>query len=852
MGTFWRRRAVLPLLQAFPVLLHAQAVPLAVPTMPQTQAPPPGNVLRIGAPRLDRPTLTVLGVQLPIEGDINLNSVVTVRYREVGRDTWREALPLFRVHPETVSGLNIEHQFSGSIFDLKPGTKYDIELHAVDPDGNVDQRLTLQTATRIVPADPVAPHESRVRNADELAAALQQARAGDVILLADGAYAGQFRIAAAGTAENPIVIRGASQEGAILDGQGCTGCNVLEVEGEGFVHIERLTIRNAERAIRFQTNGAQANVVRRVHVSNTTMGIGGSPDQKDYYICDNTLEGRLKWPLFYNADAGAHSDDDGIQAAGFGHVVCHNQISGYGDAMKTTQRGARAIDFYGNDIRYSYDNGVELDESAGNVRLFRNRFLNAFDSLSIQPIFGGPAYMFRNLVVNSVDEQMKFHGLGMPPQEPSGILVFHNTFVSPDFALKVDTPAMSHYFLIANNVFAGPRDSGLNTVVDWDAPFQTGVFDYNAYFPEGIFHFNVFKAPAKQFPTLSVLQGSGLETHGVTLSEPVFRNRFLLEKRARTMVLPVDLTLAANSPAVDRGVYLPNINDDFTGAAPDLGAIESGCPAPIYGPRPEGVDETSPPATCPSRSDTVDAPSSQPAMLLLARVSGGAPPRPVTSAPSSPHDIAERALQLAAAGNFAAGFSYFTGANFPQPKQDDFVREAYFELQLQSLLGIAASHQCAEADRGIANLGYEDKSLPFTFYGFGAFIRRLRVQYLIGTVELACGDGKSARRRFEKISKANADLTSTDYPFPYLALARLDPDAAREKARATLETVEGALALAKPYRPPLLLYHWGMLHLVMGHPGDASATFSEGARSSTGMVRYLNLNAQRSLSSPTF
>jgi hypothetical protein len=43
-----------------------------------------------------------------------------------------------------------------------------------------------------------------------------------------------------------------------------------------------------------------------------------------------------------------------------------------------------------------------------------------------------------------------------------------------------------------------------------------------------------------------------------------------------------------------------------------------------------------------------------------------------------------------------------------------------------------------------------------------------------------------------------------------------------------------------------------MLHLAMGHPGDAGASFSEGARSSTGIVRYLNLNAQRSLSSPTF
>ncbi|HEY2930972.1 MAG TPA: hypothetical protein VGK99_04435 [Acidobacteriota bacterium] len=30
---------------------------------------------------------------------------------------------------------------------------------------------------------------------------------------------------------------------------------------------------------------------------------------------------------------------------------------------------------------------------------------------------------------------------------------------------------------------------------------------------------------------------------------------------------------------------LPNVNDDFTGQAPDLGALETGKPLPVYGPR---------------------------------------------------------------------------------------------------------------------------------------------------------------------------------------------------------------------------------------------------------------------------
>jgi hypothetical protein len=42
---------------------------------------------------------------------------------------------------------------------------------------------------------------------------------------------------------------------------------------------------------------------------------------------------------------------------------------------------------------------------------------------------------------------------------------------------------------------------------------------------------------------------------------------------------------------MDAGTVIPNINDAFTGRAPDLGAYEFGQALPIYGPRPAHVDE---------------------------------------------------------------------------------------------------------------------------------------------------------------------------------------------------------------------------------------------------------------------
>jgi len=61
---------------------------------------------------------------------------------------------------------------------------------------------------------------------------------------------------------------------------------------------------------------------------------------------------------------------------------------------------------------------------------------------------------------------------------------------------------------------------------------------------------------------------------------------------------PQDATLSSGSNALDAGLALPNLNGDSTGAGPDLGALERGCPIPLYGVRPAGIDETNEPYGC--------------------------------------------------------------------------------------------------------------------------------------------------------------------------------------------------------------------------------------------------------------
>ncbi|HVW24399.1 MAG TPA: hypothetical protein VHC69_03475 [Polyangiaceae bacterium] len=558
------------------------------------------DVLHVGTASLDRPTLVALGVQLLITGDDDYDARVTVRYRVHGSSTWRNGPPLFRVRPDSVAGRTVPPQFAGSLFDLMPATEYDIELSASDPDGT-NQTLTLSATTRAVPKDPAAPHPKSATDVASLNAALSGAAAGDVITIANGTYAGQFRIDASGTADAPIVVRGASEDGVVLDGGGCTACNVLEVYGS-FVHVESLTLAHASRALRFQNSGTEGNVVRRVHTLDTTLGFGSSPDQKDFYICDNTLEGRLKWPAVYSDDGGMHANDDGIHVEGNGHVICHNDLVGFGDAMKTEEDGARAVDFYGNEVRSAYDNGVELDASEGNVRCFRNRFTNTYATISFQPIFGGPAYAIRNVVVNVANEQMKFHALGgTPPEEPSGVLVYHNTFVSPTNALANHTSDTSHHFVIENNLFvSAPAPDG--RTVDFTSPIDDGTFDYDGYYPDGIFDFDFVGSGYQKFTSFAMARSAqpSFEPHGLILKSPIFESGLVAPASYQTSLPPADVRLADGANAVDHGIVLPGIDEDYAGSAPDLGAVEYGCAMPLYGVRPPGVDEMTATTDCPT------------------------------------------------------------------------------------------------------------------------------------------------------------------------------------------------------------------------------------------------------------
>jgi len=97
----------------------------------------------------------------------------------------------------------------------------------------------------------------------------------------------------------------------------------------------------------------------------------------------------------------------------------------------------------------------------------------------------------------------------------------------------------------------------------------------------------------RNFATLDAYAAAtGQDRHSVLVDYDVFVNVPMLNAQdpvQRTTVYPragLDFSLRGGpNAAVDRGVVIPNVTDGFTGAAPDLGALERGVPPPQYGPR---------------------------------------------------------------------------------------------------------------------------------------------------------------------------------------------------------------------------------------------------------------------------
>lgn len=564
-----------------------------------------GDAVEPGKLVVERSTLHCLGFEWPIAGDDNRNATVTVQYRAQGEQTWREALPLLRIGGENVAGVAgwapyvVPHGFAGSIFDLQPGTTYEVNLRMTDPDGGESNQL-VRVATKATPT-LFDGRKVNVSTADELRAAFKASQPGDRIILAPGVYKGQFDFTNhSGEPGKPIALIG--RDGAMIEGAQTEW--VIKITGSDHLWFENITFRDPDNGDGGHTKegvvilagnhghdyvpGAASLIVR--HCTFEDFGVGIMAVARgcvDYTITDNTFNGRQDWLAPKESPTDDYTTYSYVAAwvSGAGTDVAYNYVRGFRDGINVASlvpkdgdksTGPRAISVYNNIITQMGDDFGEADNGVHNIRFMRNLCLNTQTcGLSAQPVYGGPVYFIGNILYNGP------RGIALKPNvQPAGLIVYHNTFAIPN---KNGAKWSNGHF--RNNIFM--TRSRFNSLTD------TSTADYNGYLPGDDISFHQPSGHAGG-ADVGALHELGHELHGrmlpdglgtfVNVPEPPGKDRAVKFDE-------VDFTLVEGSPAVDAGVVLPNINDDFVGGAPDLGALERGGKKVHFGPRPKGASD---------------------------------------------------------------------------------------------------------------------------------------------------------------------------------------------------------------------------------------------------------------------
>jgi hypothetical protein len=652
------------------------------------------NPTRPGEFVVDPPTLINLGFEWFIDGDDNRNATVAVSYRKAGDSQWLTALPLLRLQGERINnGLSLDvispNMFAGSILDLQPDTAYEARFVLSDPDGVTGEaQKTVSVRTRPEPIpfaggrtfhvyppgfkgqkqEPsfeglMCAYNLTCSGTDWATAGRPRVKPGDIILVHAGVYKynrleytndpavnrtepldGTYYLTADGTADRPIVIKGAGDGEAIFDGAG--NFSLFDVKTADYTYFEGLTFRHSDYAIWAGTQfiaGSKGLTVKHCRFEDVATGVFTNySGSSNFYIADNYFIGRDDpnhvigwsgnfWAPFNGVEGQKFPPVMGsyvaVKVYGPGHVIAFNYVANFHDGIDIETYGNPdgsaaadgpkyppreywdrrpvAIDFYNNYMTNFHDNPFEADGGMHNVRIMRNMIINsASHAFCNQPVLGGPTYWIRNIAYHLPGGSTRL------TNGSAGVFFFHNTVISETQAASASN---IHW---RNNLFLGensaPAIFSVNTYTNytssdyngfrlnpgaensftWTSPPFAMTADFSGMGQPGAGAANA-KLETRSFKTLAEYSaGTKQDQHSVLVDYDVFVNVPRLDAQDRKAVQKVykaedfDFRLKPNSAAVDRGIALPNVSDVFSGSAPDLGALEVGQPVPHYGPRP--------------------------------------------------------------------------------------------------------------------------------------------------------------------------------------------------------------------------------------------------------------------------
>ena len=485
-----------------------------------------------------------------------------VQYRSKQDSAWRKGFPLWF---DSRNG-----EYRGSIVELQSGTEYEVELHLA----GTDQRARLD-ATTWNEDFPIGKRIFLEPQSKKRLVIDQSGNAQGYVLYLPPEGLDAATIDVAGQDDYCVEIRashvmlrglvlkspaihavvfGEGVHDVVVEGCDISGWGRIEDDGWG---------RDYDAAFYSKSKSLQRVVLQgnRMHHPRSN-----SNSWKERRARHNTFHPMGPQCINFFDSAGNHVFRYNEFQTDARHYC--NDIFGAGSNFGERGFPNRDSDIYGNRIDGCWDDGIESEGANCNVRIWNNYIDNTMVKIAVAGCSVGPVYLWRNVAAASrlgPEEPAgePFLKMGAVPGSGGGrIYVFHNTILQPAGQSREG-------FIGCGEGLAQSGGQELGTVISRNNILQcrteraTAVRD-KSQAAGSSYDYDLFHG--------RIQASEGQEPHGIR-GRPVFQSP----------PEPGVFSLAPSSPGRDQGVELPNFNDGYQGAGPDIGAHEAETPAMVFG-----------------------------------------------------------------------------------------------------------------------------------------------------------------------------------------------------------------------------------------------------------------------------
>jgi hypothetical protein len=283
-------------------------------------------------------------------------------------------------------------------------------------------------------------------------------------------------------------------------------------------------------------------------------------------------------------------NDDGIRLPGEGNAAFQNTLHAFGDSFAVADGVfSAAVHFYRNKITMTGDDAFEGDYGTRNLSFYDNHITNSAIFLSLDPLWGGPLYCFRNVSINTIRGPFKLNNTN------SGFLIYNNTVLRTQGRhnwgwVQFNDGALRNW-AYRNNILIYQGAGGLMAIESTgNEPID---FTHNAWYPDGSIWWT---NSGGSFPTLSDTKADIADTSPV-FSDTSRRHEGDIISDSNPFTVAVSLgadfktevttfytpTVANGSNLQNAGVQIPGITDGYSGAAPTIGALIDGRAVSTWG-----------------------------------------------------------------------------------------------------------------------------------------------------------------------------------------------------------------------------------------------------------------------------